>query len=68
MDTYYAEIVETEVEETDLPQFMRVEVSNEAEASKVLSDLEPYFSGRKYEKRFHIHKHRTKMPCEVKVL
>jgi hypothetical protein len=62
------EILEGVEEVNEQPQIVRIEITKDEEAEKLLKDFEPFFKGRKYEARIHEHLHEEKGPCRVRLL
>jgi hypothetical protein len=62
------EILEGVEEVNEQPQIVRIEITSDDEAEKLLKDFEPFFNGRRYEARIHEHLHEEKGPCRVRLL
>jgi len=70
MRTYFEMFEELTEEEmlTEQPQMIRLEISDEREAEKLLKEYEVHFRDRKYQARVHFCRHEDEEPCNVKIL
>jgi hypothetical protein len=62
----YLEIIESVEDETiDIPQMIRIEVSDKENAIEKAQDYIGLFGGKEYKTQYHEHHHEKKSSCKV---